>query len=337
MCTWCAYTGKRAAAPLLMERGKRIEGLWSGIFTGMVTLDDAGLHCAKMRGTSVDWEKRFDISTLTGTTGLWHSRTGGLGDDNRAHPFVSSDGKVAMVSQGFAGVFAGEPQEAFVRYGEMLMEKSWKFPSIMPANPEGKYPMLFGKYNCHVSEIVANTIAYFYSEGASPLDAVQKALSELPEEASSIVIFRDHPGKLFYANTNQSVVAARDCDGVMMSVSALAFADRRVQQLPVNSCGMISPDETVIRKLSDRYVVDETIPDELEKHFLETLKQIQPIGLARVCDIGLKPLFAKGVMQCCAISTYRTLENLLKEHKVTATTYLEKADNWMRTVLRVAE
>ncbi|MCI5779281.1 MAG: hypothetical protein MR051_05645 [Lentisphaeria bacterium] len=337
MCTWCAYTGALPAAPILWECGKRIEGLWSGIFTGMVTLDDSGLHCGKLRGTTLDWEKRFALTDFPGTTGLWHSRTGGFGDDDRAHPFVSSDNEVALVSQGFSGVFAGEPQKSFIRYGEMLMNLGYNFPSAKTEDPSGKYPLLFGKFNVHVSEIVANTIAYFFAQGMGPLESVQKALSELPEEASSIVIFRKHPGKIFYATTNQSVVAARGRDGVMLSVSSVAFPDRRFHQLPVNSCGMLSPDECVIRKLSDRYVVDETIPDGLERNFLRTLAEIQPAGLAKICDQGLKPLFPKGVMQCCAISTYRTMENLLKEGRLRMETGVDAEYNWMHSTFRLAE
>ena len=336
MCTWCAYTGALPAAPILWECGKRIEGLWSGIFTGMVTLDDSGLHCGKLRGTSLDWEKRFALADFPGTTGLWHSRTGGFGDDDRAHPFVSSDGEVALVSQGFSGVFAGK-QQSFIRYGEMLMNRGCKFPSAKTEDPSGKYPLLFHKFNVHVSEIVANTIAYFFEQGMEPLEAVQKALSELPEEASSIVIFRRHPGKIFYATTNQSVVAARGRDGIMLSVSSVAFPDRRIQQLPVNSCGMLSPDECVIRKLSDRYVVDETIPDGLERNFLRTLAELQPVGMAKICDQGLKPLFPKGIMQCVAISTYRTMENLLKEGRIRMDTCVDPEYNWMHSTFRIAE
>ena len=45
MCVWCAYSGKRQAADVLIECGERIEGLWSGFYTGLVTCDDRGMHC----------------------------------------------------------------------------------------------------------------------------------------------------------------------------------------------------------------------------------------------------------------------------------------------------
>lgn len=332
MCTWVAYTGSENAAPLLWEAGRKIEGLWSGVFTGLATLDNGRIYHGKMRGTTLDWEKRFALADFPGQTGLWHSRTGGYGDDDRAHPFVSSDGEVALISQGFPGVFAGKAQQAFIRYGEMLMNEGWKFSSAKTDDLSGKYPTLFGKYSVHVSEIAAMTVAYFYRQGLKPLAAVQKTFTELPEEAGSVVIFRQHPGKLFYATTNQSVVAARCGSGMMMSVSVLAFPTDNFLQMPVNSCGMISADEILIRKLSDRYTVDETIPDDLDAVFLETLAEIQPNGIAGVCDAGLKKLFPQGVMQCCQISTYRTAERLLKAKKITARTYIEKKDNWRRTV-----
>ena len=326
MCTWCAYTGSRPAAPILMECGKAIEGLWSGVFTGLAVHDGARLRHGKLRGTAADWEKRFSVADFPGTTGLWHSRTGGCGDDDRAHPFVSSDGEVALISQGFAGVFAGEPQRNFTRYGEMLLDAGWNFPSARTDDDSGKYPRLKGKFSVHVSEIAANTAAYFFAQGLDPQDAMRRTFTELPEEATSVAVFRKHPGRLYYVTTNQSVVAARAHDGVMLAISTLAFPDRRAHQLPVNSCGMISPDGCVIETLSANYTVDETIPDGLEARFLETLAGLQPAGLSRICDLGLKELFPAGVMHCCAISTYRTMENLLKQGRIRRVDVMENGE-----------
>ena len=43
MCELCAYVGvKEQAAPLLLEYGKRVEGLWSGYCTGIGVQDPEG-------------------------------------------------------------------------------------------------------------------------------------------------------------------------------------------------------------------------------------------------------------------------------------------------------
>jgi glucosamine 6-phosphate synthetase-like amidotransferase/phosphosugar isomerase protein len=92
MCEMCGYVGrKKAAAPILLEYGKRVEGLWSGYITGIGVQDaDGSLEMKKTLGYSKYWEEKFDASAMKGTVGFFHSRTGaakGVGHERYGHPY----------------------------------------------------------------------------------------------------------------------------------------------------------------------------------------------------------------------------------------------------------
>ena len=60
MCVWSAYTGKKAAAPIIWESLKSIEGLWAGFYTGLVTCHDGKLHMGKVWGNTDVWSGKFE-------------------------------------------------------------------------------------------------------------------------------------------------------------------------------------------------------------------------------------------------------------------------------------
>ena len=99
MCVLCGYIGKEPAAPILLRMGERMQGLWSGYYTGIGTLGDDGIiRHYKTTGYSRHWRERFSTDDLPGTMGFFHSRTNSGGDAKYAHPFVSSDGSTRWPS-----------------------------------------------------------------------------------------------------------------------------------------------------------------------------------------------------------------------------------------------
>ena len=109
MCVWSAYAGKKEAAPLLLEALKKTEGYWAGYYTGIAVCSSSKeINFAKCVGHTGVWEERFNVADLPGNTGIAHSRTNSGGDDNFAHPYVGTEGIVALVSQGSVGIFGEE-------------------------------------------------------------------------------------------------------------------------------------------------------------------------------------------------------------------------------------
>ena len=142
MCVLCGYIGKEPAAPVLLRMGERMQGLWSGYYTGIGTLGDDGvIRHHKTTGYSRHWRERFSTDSLPGTMGFFHSRTNSGGDAKYAHPFVSSDGSAMLVSQGSSGVFAEREQE-IVDIANMLLDNGIRFASADSTLTYKKYPVL---------------------------------------------------------------------------------------------------------------------------------------------------------------------------------------------------
>ena len=131
MCVWCAYAGDQQAAPLLWESLRKIEGLWGGYYTGLVTMDENGMHWEKCVGCTEIWQKQFQLKDFPGCAGLAHSRTPSGGDEHRAHPFVGADAVVALVSQGSSGIFA-DNTGAFTDCANAMLARGRKCRSAVP-------------------------------------------------------------------------------------------------------------------------------------------------------------------------------------------------------------
>ena len=318
MCVWCAYSGDRPAAEILTACGERIEGLWSGFFTGLVTCDGAQLHCGKVTGWSRFWHERHDLSDFPGTCGLWHSRTNSGGDQRWAHPFLGSQGLVAMVGQGSPGVFAGSEDE-HAQIAEGLLAKGVRFPSASPVLKGRKnYPALSDGTQVHVSDLVVQVIEREYVRTNDPVAAIRHAMESIREEATNVVIFKDRPGMLFYGTTSQRVVAARYEGGVALAITSLAFGQPRLRctELPENSVGCIAPGRLSIEKLSPLFDdVDENLPENGLPAVLSVLRKNGPCSLAELCDKAIAPLMGAG-FTLRATATYRCLETLVENNQV---------------------
>ena len=99
MCIIAGYSGKKAAAPILIEMLKKTEYFDGGLSTGIATIHEGKLYTRKVLGDVDTLLRETDALSLPGTTGIIHSRTG---NDHlsHAHPFTSDDGELALVLNG---------------------------------------------------------------------------------------------------------------------------------------------------------------------------------------------------------------------------------------------
>ena len=107
MCIIAGYTGKRAAAPILIEMLKKTEYIDGGLSTGIATIHEGKLYMRKVVGDVDTLLRETDVLSLPGTTGIIHSRTAGDHVET-AHPFLSDDGELALVSNGTSWGCANE-------------------------------------------------------------------------------------------------------------------------------------------------------------------------------------------------------------------------------------
>ena len=318
MCVWCAYSGKRRAAEILTTCGERIEGLWSGFYTGLVTCDDDGLHCGKVAGWSKFWHEKFDTNDFPGTFGLWHSRTNSGGDYRWAHPFVGNSGIAAMVSQGNSGVFAGHDAE-HIKLADELLRNGMRFSSASPVLGWRKnYPTLSDGTQIHISDMVIQIIEQEYLRSGNPIDAIRHAMETIREEATNVVIFKDRPGVLYFGTTSQHIVAARHEDGVMLAITSLAFGKPhpRCTEMPENSVGFIEPGRLHVEHLSPVFDnIDEHLPENILVSVRKFLEENGPSTVPQICDGVIKPAMGTGFVPRSTV-TYRCLETLMENNKI---------------------
>ena len=294
MCEMCAYVGrKRQAAPILLEYGSRIEGLWSGFCTGIgVQNNDGTLQLRKTLGYSRYWKEQYKITDLPGTIGFFHSRTGYQGcpgDSRFAHPFLSSDGEVMAVSQGAIGIFA-EKSGSISRIGNELLKKGRHFTSADFHLEADRYIALDDGSRVHMSNIICEYVASLLESGYTPLEAIRKAGMDIQEESATMFLMRKYPGHLFVINMNQRLGIYFHKDGVSLATCALAYGDERVNlmETPQNSVLDITANNVYIEMLSEELQPYQKIPAGLQDAFLEWTAEHPDTMLPHVMDNVLK-------------------------------------------------
>ena len=320
MCVLCGYIGKNEqAAPILLRMGERMQGLWSGFYTGIGVLGNDGvIRHHKTTGYSKYWRERFTTDGLPGSMGFFHSRTNSGGDARYAHPFVSSDGSVMLVSQGTSGVFAGSDQE-IVDIGNLLLDAGVRFSSRDDTLDFKKYQVLKDGSQVHVSDIVCEYAAYLFKKRRDPLATVRKTGTDILEEAISLYIFRDVPGHVYATNVNSRLAIRFRPGHVVMSSSALAFGDDSGDPLELtsNSVADISPEGIRIERLSEQLTVRQIARQEgLTDEILNWIRQNPDTCEAEIKDKILNPRCPDKNKLLYSGLVHPIMEKLLAEGKI---------------------
>ena len=316
MCVWSAYTGKKNAAPVLFESLRKIEGFWSGFYTGLVTCSDGKLQMGKVLGNMDVWSEKYSLDDFQGTCGLIHSRTNSGGDERWSHPFVGSSGKVAVVSQGCSGVFKETSDILFDEWGDEMVKNGKVFSSSIYGVPK-RYPQLADGGQVHCAEVFAQAVEYYYEQLGDPLAAIKKVFSVLALEDVTLILFADRPEVIGYANVNQHIVLRRVEDGVYLSTTAIGLPDECGTELPCNSIGLITPESTSVEYLDAQPLTSMSLPENMIKDSYEYIKSTPGCLLSGVVDNVLKPQLQPGVLNNRVGAAYRILETLLKENMIT--------------------
>ena len=316
MCTWAGYIGQENAGGILLEMGKRVEGLWSGFYSGAVTLDDKGFHYDKVIGNIACLEKRGSSSDFTGNIGLFHSRTNSGGGSEWAAPFVTAEKTLTVIGQGSRGIFQDEGPS--IEIGNRILDSGRSFTSA--AKPCGRYPRLKNEMEVHITEIVGQAAAVEYETCGSHTEAIRKALTQLPCESVFVFIFKDAPEYIYVGNINQRAVVGRNKSGTYLGTSILAFPENInwVSEVPGNTIAKISRNDIILKTLAWEKIFqpEEQLPYGLEQAFIEYVSRKPGCVLAEIVDNALKVLFDGKCLQRRAAAAYQTMERLLNAGKI---------------------
>ena len=171
MCGIVGFTGKRQAAPILLEGLKRLE--YRGYDSaGIAVLNEGSISVSKTRGKIKNLcEMTHDGLDVAGCVGVGHTRwaTHGVPNDINAHPHLSNDGRFAVVHNGII--------ENHAQLREELIAKGIEFKSDTD------------------TEVVAHLLEYYGGEDAKT--AVMKTASRLVGSYVLGVLCTDGSGRLF--------------------------------------------------------------------------------------------------------------------------------------------
>ena len=197
MCGIIGIIGREPAAPQLVEALKRLE--YRGYDSaGVATLEDGVLTRRRAEGKLKNLETRLGREPLSGNIGIGHTRwaTHGRPTENNAHPHATE--KLAVVHNGIIENFAELRRE--------LEAKGAKFATETD------------------TEVVAHLVTEEMKHGASPVEAVKRALPRLRGAFALAFLFAGEDNLLIGARKGSPLAVGFGKGEMFVGSDAIALA-----------------------------------------------------------------------------------------------------------------
>jgi glucosamine--fructose-6-phosphate aminotransferase (isomerizing) len=222
MCGIFGFTGRREAAPLLLDGLKRLE--YRGYDSaGMVTGQGSSLHLRKKAGRIAELAKEVAARPVPGTFGISHTRwaTHGGATDRNAHPHFDGAGDFAVVHNGVI--------ENYLPLKKQLQAEGVEFRSDTD------------------TEVLAHLVAKLYD--GDLLDAVRQTITLLKGTYGMAVVSRREPGVIAAARLGSPLVIGIGPDGTYLASdpnALVGYADK-VVYLTDRQLAVLTETDWVIR------------------------------------------------------------------------------------------
>ena len=239
MCGIVGFTGKRQAAPVLLDGLSKLEyrGYESA---GLAVRDgDEPVRIVKARGRLKALEEKTDGGrTLPGTCGIGHTRwaTHGEPSERNAHPHCSDDGNVVGVHNGII--------ENYQELREKLLRKGYSF------------------YSSTDTEVAVKLIDYYYKKYAhTPVDAINHAMVRIRGSYALAVLFKDYPGEVYAARKDSPmIIGTKEGEQYLASdVPAILKYTRRVYYVGNLELARLSPQGITFYNLDGDEITKEPV------------------------------------------------------------------------------
>lgn len=297
MCNIAGYVGKKQAAPIILDMFRRQEGWDCGHYTGMATVDEAGLHVEKDIGNLEMFLAGHDAYNMPGTTGIIHGRTpGGPGQENGAwaHPFIGTGGRFAMVVNGCGGKFIEQIKPKNRQAYTQLREAGYTFASLTDIGRPGKGQMPDGMY-LHPTEIKCQMVQMLNDQGMDLMEALAESNIKLPGERVNLIVSADEPDCIIWSRINYPMFVGYADHGMYLATTPQAIPEdaRNITLLTACASGRVYCDriETTPFKNHD-FTVAPITPQVWKKSYeaMEQALQEQQLHHDKL-DIMLRPMF----------------------------------------------
>lgn len=184
MCGIVGFTGKRQAAPILLEGLARLE--YRGYDSAGLAVRDgeAETEIVKAKGRLLALsEKTNGGETLKGNCGIGHTRWATHGDpsERNAHPHQSENKAVVAVHNGII--------ENYLELREKLQKNGYTF------------------YSQTDTEVAVKLIDYYYKKyGKNPIDALSRFMMRVRGSYAIAVLFDGYPEEIFAARKDSPMI-----------------------------------------------------------------------------------------------------------------------------------
>lgn len=274
MCGIVAVTGKKEAAPFLLEGLKRLK--YRGYDSaGIATLENGKFQRVRAEGKLEELEFKLQTHKMSGTLGIGHTRwaTHGLPVERNAHPHLND--KVAVVHNGIIENFS-ELYKELVSQGALFETET-------------------------DTEIILHLLTRNLSSGNTPEEAVLNTLGRLRGAFALAILFADYPDLLIGARRGPPLVVGYGDGETFLGSDALALAPftQKVSYLEDGDWTVVTPEGVTIyndqghkikRPISTTSATGELIGKGKWRHFMEKEIHEQPEVVAETLQTYVHPL-----------------------------------------------
>jgi glucosamine 6-phosphate synthetase-like amidotransferase/phosphosugar isomerase protein len=292
-CQLAAYIGDRPIAELLLNALEYQEALFGGHATGMGVLNGDQIDIVKAKGPVGHVKKAHpEITKLQGTCAIAHSRYSNLARDNpnynldeMAHPYISDDGKIALMHNGTITNYREhwkelEKEHTFRSYGENVDDIT-------------------------DSEVAVHMLSDALEKGMNMIQAFQHISPQLTGMFLLAVLNTDEPDTVYICNWHQPCYVALGKDETMFVSSRRGLKEianhmDRIFQPPKNSVLKMTRGNIEIHSMDPSREIPKMIMNipkaiELIKKKLEEkgrldvrllFLELQPEGWAKVYNVS---------------------------------------------------
>ncbi len=184
MCGIVGFTGRRPAAPVLLDGLSKLE--YRGYDSSGIAVRAGAEKTVVVRAKGklkVLQEKTNNGQAISGACGIGHTRwaTHGEPSETNAHPHSSDDGNVIAVHNGII--------ENYQELREKLIRRGYQFHSATD------------------TEVAVKLVDYYYKKYEhTPVDAINHAMVRIRGSYALAVMFADYPGEIFAARKDSPMI-----------------------------------------------------------------------------------------------------------------------------------
>lgn len=221
MCGIVGFTGRRSAAPVLLNGLEKLE--YRGYDSaGIAVIDNGVLSVEKSIGRIKNLNDKTDCGkAVNGNIGIGHTRwaTHGAPSDINAHPHKSGDGKIAVVHNGII--------ENYTALKDELIASGVNFVSETD------------------TEVVPHLVSMYYNDCKDLLCAVKKAVARLDGSYSLGIICSDYPDTLVAVRHQSPLIIGigENENFIASDVTALVAYTKKVIYMEDGDVAVLSPDK----------------------------------------------------------------------------------------------